>query len=126
MAFTVVHKMPRYLLIYHKIYRLEPFIVLQSTKILLSNIAVVILDFSLLLLVKLLLLFFFASFLVYFFAIAKSFPLLFAIAFRIKKSENYLYRDTESNTEKKSGINAQNRYKKIKVIKSDIFCNRKL
>ena len=97
--------MPRYLLIYYKIYCLEPFIVLQSTKILFSNIAVVILlDFSLLLLVKFLLLFFFA--------IAKSFPLLFAIAFRIKKSENDLYRDTESNAEKKSEINAQNRYKK--------------
>ena len=61
-------------------------------------------------------------------AIAISISLLFTIAFKSKKINNYCCWDswkcgnyTESNTEKKPWINVQNQYKKRREVKSDNF-----
>ena len=101
-----------------------------------SNIAIAILDFSLLLLVKLSLLILFGSFLVsvlcfFYGSLSKVIALpTIAIAIVVALSRNYCCRISwqshnymGSNTEKKPWTNLQNLYKNLsKEIKSDNFC----
>ena len=112
-----------------------------------SNIAIAILDFSLLFLVKLslLILFGISSLLLFWWlslysyrsflkAIAKRLLLLFANAFKSVKERQLFCRNSwksddymGSDTEKKPWNNLQNSYKNLsKGIKSDNFCYRKV